>query len=508
MNDGDDVATFINEFSMAVDKLSELGISLGDELVVIILISSLPKAYENFVVAIESRDTLPSLSALKIKLMEEATRRKSAIEVDGMQQAYMVRSASNKLGGNKKAKRCFKCNKRGHFAANCSEKTKDQVHSAKGKDDVKPKGQKALAILAAQNFGIVGENVWVLDSGATTHMSCKKQWFRHMKAHEEAIHLANDNQTEAKGIGDVEVSIKDRSLLFKDTLFVPKLKGNFLSVRKMVQRGAKVVFMENHADVICDGEVVLSANRVGDLFVVQVNGNKCFSLADETTMTWHNRYGHLNFQSLKQLHDKEMVSGIGKIGAFDGKCGTCMKAKVCSLPYQRSENRATELLELVHTDLCGPMQKFSLGGSKYFLLFTDDYSRFMVAYFIKTKDEVYEKFLSYKKLVERQTGKNIKRVRSDNGGEFVNARFDKLFEECGIARQLTVPYTPQQNGVAERANRTIGEMARSMLVHSGLPEALWAEAVSTAVYLRNRSPTKHWLAIRLHTKSGTIVSRT
>ena len=90
-------------------------------------------------------------------------------------------------------------------------------------------------------------------------------------------------------------------------------------------------------------------------------------------------------------------------------------------------------------------------------------------------------------MVERQTGRKIKCVRSDNGGEFVNKRFDDHLKKCGIKRQLSVPYTPQQNGVAESANRTLVEMARSMLIHSGMAENLWAEAVLTAAYIRNRS---------------------
>lgn len=95
----------------------------------------------------------------------------------------------------------------------------------------------------------------------------------------------------------------------------------------------------------------------------------------------------------------------------------------------------------------------------------------------------------FKSQVERQTGKKLKTLRSDNGKEYVNFEFDAFLNECGIMRQLTVPYTPQQNGVAERANRTLVEMARTMMLHAGTPKSLWVEAINTAVYLRNRSPT-------------------
>uniref|UniRef100_A0A0K8UZ07 Retrovirus-related Pol polyprotein from transposon TNT 1-94 n=1 Tax=Bactrocera latifrons TaxID=174628 RepID=A0A0K8UZ07_BACLA len=111
-------------------------------------------------------------------------------------------------------------------------------------------------------------------------------------------------------------------------------------------------------------------------------------------------------------------------------------------------------------------------------------------YCIKQKSEVFEKFKTFKNLVENQTKKKIKKLRSDNGTEYTNNKFSEFLNECGIKRQLTVPYTPQQNGVAERVNRTIVEMARSLLVHAELEEELWGEAVHTAVYIRNRAPTK------------------
>lgn len=132
----------------------------------------------------------------------------------------------------------------------------------------------------------------------------------------------------------------------------------------------------------------------------------------------------------------------------------------------------------------------SLGGSRYFVTFIDDKSRRIFIYFMKTKSEVFGKFKIFKQEVERQTGKKIKILRSDNGREYINNQFDSYLQDNGILRQLTVAYTPQQNGVAERANRTLVEMARSMLIHANLPQNLWAEAVLTAVYLRNRSPTE------------------
>jgi Integrase core domain len=141
----------------------------------------------------------------------------------------------------------------------------------------------------------------------------------------------------------------------------------------------------------------------------------------------------------------------------------------------------------VHADICGPMEVPSIGGSKYFLLFEDDYTRMCFIYFIKTKDQVFEKFKLFKNLVENQKGTKIKTFRTDGGGEFCNKELDSYLESMGIVHQTTNPYTPQQNGMLERMNRTVTEKARCLLFDSKLDKFFWAEACNTAVYLRNRT---------------------
>jgi transposase InsO family protein len=133
-----------------------------------------------------------------------------------------------------------------------------------------------------------------------------------------------------------------------------------------------------------------------------------------------------------------------------------------------------------------------LGGREYYVTFIDDHSRKTWIYFLKTKSEVFKRFQEFKDLVENQTGKKIKVLRSDNGGEYTSTEFAYFYTHQGIRRKLTVPYNPQQNGVAERKNRAIVGVARSMLHDQALPFYLWAEACSTAMYLQNKSPHRIW----------------
>jgi transposase InsO family protein len=152
--------------------------------------------------------------------------------------------------------------------------------------------------------------------------------------------------------------------------------------------------------------------------------------------------------------------------------------------------RATKPLEIVHSDVCGPMRTTSLGGARYFVTYIDDFSRKVWVYSLKSKGECLEKFKEFKALVETQSEHKIKVFRSDNGGVHISKEFQGFLQAHGIEKQTSTPYRPQQNGVAERANRTFVEMPRSMLHAQNLKKSLWAEAVVNAAYTRNRCPSR------------------
>ena len=162
--------------------------------------------------------------------------------------------------------------------------------------------------------------------------------------------------------------------------------------------------------------------------------------------------------------------------------------KFAKSPFPSSDSRATGILDLIHSDVSGRMSHVSLSGYEYYVLFIDDHSRRTWIYFLKTKSEVFKRFQEFRALVETQTGRKIKSLRSDNGGEYTLGEFVDYCAEAGIRREFTVPYNPQQNGVAERKNRSIIGAAKAMLHDQGLPLFLWAEACNTVVYLQNRSP--------------------
>ena len=126
------------------------------------------------------------------------------------------------------------------------------------------------------------------------------------------------------------------------------------------------------------------------------------------------------------------------------------------------------MLELIHTDVCGPMSTQAKGGYEYFITFTDDYSGYGYVYLMRQKSKAFEKFKEFRAEVENQLGKHIRAIRSDRGGEYLLGDFKDYLTQNGIISQLTAPKTPQQDGVAERRNKTLLEMVRSMMSYSTL----------------------------------------
>lgn len=186
------------------------------------------------------------------------------------------------------------------------------------------------------------------------------------------------------------------------------------------------------------------------------------------------------------------------------KCEVCVKGKATRSPFKEEGTRANELLERIHSDVCGPMAVSSFSGAKYFVSFIDDCSRKVFVYTMKSKSEVYAKFVDFKAYVENQLSSKIKILRSDNGKEYMNKNFEKLCAVSGIKHETTVPYTPEQNGMCERMNRTLIEKVRCMLIDMNLNKSLWAEALHAAANIVNalpneknkKSPDEMWFKVK------------
>lgn len=214
---------------------------------------------------------------------------------------------------------------------------------------------------------------------------------------------------------------------------------------------------------------------------------------------------HVNLADMKRMRNG-CVTGMSFVDNEKSEaCVACCKGKLSRNPFFKEGSRANRLLEVIHADIVGKMECNSMGGNKYCLILVDDYSRMTFVFMLKHKNEVFDRFCSFKSFVENQTGLKIKTFRSVNGIEFCSNKFKEFFERHGIQHQTSISYTPQQNGLAERTIRTITEKARCMLQDANLNKRYWAEALHTATYIKNRmtsatldnkSPIEIWTGVK------------
>ncbi|MCH79976.1 copia-type polyprotein [Trifolium medium] len=310
------------------------------------------------------------------------------------------RNSSRGRGRGRQSKetvQCYKCHKFGHYQNECPEWENAKYAEIYDEEE--------MLLMADSNSKCNNskEEIWYLDSGCSNHMIDTKEWMHDFDdSFTESVKLGNDSKMAVMGKGNIKLNI-----------------------------GGKI-----------------SANRMYMIFAP-------VSKVDESYL-WHHRYAHLNMKGLKTLNQKQMVKGLPEVKDIENKCVDCLTGKQHRDNIPKKANwRASQKLELVHSDICGPIKPESNGGNRYFITFTDDLTRKTWSYYLQEKSDAFDVFKSTQ----------------------------------GIKRQLIVAYTAQQNGVSERKNRTILNMVRSMVSARGVPKRFWPEAVNWATYVMNRSPT-------------------
>ncbi|NBX97749.1 hypothetical protein EBQ81_02685, partial [bacterium] len=504
--DGEKVQEFVTRLLGIQQQLDGAGAQVEEQELVLKLLEGVLPKYRVFVTALEAQGGTLSFGEVVAKLQHEELRRHNHEDKEG---ALMGKHQGKQKGKpqGKQQKKCFHCNKAGHFKKDCyAYKRLQQQQQSKGvsEDHQASPASGNFVFHSATRGSPTEELTWYVDSGATKHMCSNRAAFsRLMEIAPEAVYMGNNAAVDAVGVGDVPVTTLvdgvEKEGHLANVLYVPELATNLISVKQMLGKGMIVNFAQDRCSIISpNGEVLGMAQLDGKLFKLQTARAACHFTAAVSLRTpaaeaqlWHERFGHMGMQSLQKLVSKEMVTGLPKTLPDLGEvCGGCMMGKQHRDSFPSEGKKASEPLALLHTDLCGPMSTPSMGKARYFLTFIDDATRFTHICFLQSKDQVFSKFKEFKALVENSTGRKIKALRSDRGTEYINKDMQSFLAEHGIRHDKTAPYTPQQNGVAERANRTIMECARSMLHSKGLPTELWAEAVATAVMLKNMSPTK------------------
>ncbi|KAH9783052.1 Integrase catalytic domain-containing protein [Citrus sinensis] len=303
--------------------------------------------------------------------------------------------------------------------------------------------------------------------------------------------MGNDQLCRTMGIGTIRLKMFDGMVReLKEVRFVPTLKKNLIFVGALEANGYKVTIEDGIMKFTHGAMVILQGVRRHNLYYLKgstTDEANVIEAHSDTTKLWHVRLGHAGEKSLQTLMRHGLLKGTKTCKL--NFCEHCVVGKKTRVKFGTANHDTREILEYVHSDVWGPTKTASIGESHYFVTFVDDFSRRVWVYTMRANDEVPEIFVKWKKLVETQTGRKIKVLRYDNGGEYTSDSFLQVCQNEGIKRHFTVRHIPQQNGVAERMNRTLLKKVRCMLSNAGLDKKFWAKVVSYASHLVNRLPS-------------------
>ena len=408
--------------------------------------------------------------------------------------------------------KCYFCKKVGHMKKDCTG----------FKNWLVKKGKFSNSVFSLEvNLINVEPTSWWIDSGSPLHITNSLQGFKRKRvprSDEVNLCVGNGMRVGVKAIGTLTLDLGLGKLLVLDNVYyVPSMRRNLVSASLLVKYGCRLV-IDNNGITISKDSVQLGSGVImndylqlncspaqQEILLVEntdtssntLTGVKRTKCDEKSAYLWHRRLGHISKERLKTLVKNNILNELDFSDLED--CVECFKGKMTNLRRKKTTCRSQTPLELIHTDICGPFRTQTICGNVYYITFIDDYSRYSYVYLLSEKSQALQAFQIYKAEVEKQLDKKIKTVRSDRGGEFYGryteagqqkGPFALFLQEHGIKAQYTTPYNPQQNGVAERKNRTLLNMVRSMMCTTGLPRFLWGEALRTANYICNRTPSK------------------
>ncbi|GIL57256.1 hypothetical protein Vafri_12510 [Volvox africanus] len=537
MDDGEVVTKYVARARQLRSDMMGAGHAVGESEMSLAVLTGLPDKYKVFTTALMARDSELDLSTVTAKLLayetsmgESKTKESVALAVVGNPTINSGSFGRNAGGSGASSQRgdviCHYCKKPGHYIRDCLKRKADRQASGgsgSGRRNSYSYTPRQMAFAVTDNGSRLPN--WHLDSGSMWHVTYDESELVDVRP------LSPDDQLEIVGVGgqvlkptavgDLRMHsnvIKNLQLTFHDVYVARESVVKILSVSKLDSRGAEISFRGGRATVRAQGETILFGAKVGGLYTIKYEknttatfaahglnmvrngdikhiGNKSTTSESETeeAALWHRRLGHLGYNNLENLVKHDMVSGLNisraAIKAAGNKvCEPCIYTKQTRGPFPSTGHKATKPLALVHMDVCGPMPEPSMAGSLYVTTLLDDYSGLSALAFTKSKEAVKDKVITIINRLEQASGHRVKEVRTDRGREFVNMQLKSYFCSKGIEHGTTVGYTPEQNGAAERLNRTLLEKTRALLMESGLQRDMWVEAISTANYLRNISP--------------------
>jgi len=379
------------------------------------------------------------------------------------------------------------------------------------KEDPEPKDGGAAKVVKFRALQAKRSNVplvrnkmyeWVGDSGATHHMTPFREIIENFDPNiMGTVEVADGEFIEAKGAGRITMLVSDEcggwKLQFNEVIYVPDLDSNLISIIQLDNKGFEIKIKKRTLMVMDKEDTLFKAkNNYGDAYILNckeyvvnnMNKKKGEVLKEHgefekakarRTVLWHDRLGHMT----------NLPPVCAKVKC-PLECEVCPQGKMNRRKFTLSASRGTDCLDLVHSDVMGKISPPTLGGCKYVVTFLDDFSRYSGICLMKEKSEVFGHFKNFVTAAEAILDKKLKRFQSDNGTEYRNENFKEYTQERGIQHRFSVVRTQQQNGRAERLNKTLFNIVRCIMIKANLPKFFWGEAVMYANEIRNRCPSK------------------
>jgi hypothetical protein len=415
---------------------------------------------------------------------------------------------------NQNKPKCDYCRKVGHSKDKCNYLQTQQTNSDSENgmlsidSNYNHDNEQEIVFMAVENNHQDVPTPWIIDSGATRHVTNNISLIQNIEYLENPIELtvANNETLKLSQVGEAHLTTQDdatngsTNIKLQNVTYAPTFKSNLVSVSKIVDSGAEVTFKSNQATITnaSSGNIIATVPRIGNLYILnQVNkqfighviekNNTPISQRNNNRSLWHFRLGHISTSGLKKIKSANAVVGSEQIIFNEDNriCEDCAMGKAHRLAFATSKyTKADDIMDRVHSDLSGPIQR------KYLCMITDEKSRKKFGRILNYKSDTEDYVIEWCKQATVETGKPLKEFHSDGGGEYSSNNLLSYFKEQGTKVTKTVKATPQHNGIAERNNRTIFEMARSMLHHAKLSGSLfWEDAVLCAIYIHNRCIT-------------------
>ena len=499
----------------------------SDEQMCYVLLMGLPDEYDHVITLTEAMSEEAYTSEKIESLLVGEFRRRQSNRVDAVSDVITERVLLAKRSPEKRSfkpkketRKCFVCQQVGHLARACKFRpavaddeqggAKPKSPSRKSKPKVKTKLQAVSTTMIFANSldEAANKKSWILDSGASGHMTPERTHFiTYEPLSASHAYVANKQKCRILGVGSVSLQTAKEEFILTKVYHVPDITCGIISIGELSRHGVDTIFRDDGCVMVkaAINKVFLRAKRlVENLYEAidckVIHNSRCDTLLKttldkptENMLQWHKRLAHTPYDTIQLMKKKCMVKGLEDIPLLkpSDTCKDCQQGKFSRLPFAKSSHyRAKEVLELIHTDLCGAMPTPTYNGFRYYISFIDDMSRKATVYLLKKKCNALEAFKIWQKEVETQTGHKVKAIRTDNGGEYCNKEFTDYLQSAGIRHYTTNVYSPQENGVAERYNRTLMDAVRTMLISSGLPRNMWGEAVKTACHTKNCCPVK------------------